>query len=69
MVPVTVRAAKEHGVSQEEFLAEIQQSIDAAWNNPKGAENRARLFPEGKPSVDLFLRRIAEIVDKQNPTH
>ena len=59
------RAAKEHGVSKNEFLAEIQQTIDATWNNPKGAENRARLFPEGKPSVDLFLRRIAQIVDER----
>jgi hypothetical protein len=57
-------AAKANGVSQEEFLAEIQQSIDATWNNPKGAETRARLFPEGKPTPELFLQRIAQIVDE-----
>ena len=34
------RAAKANGVSQEEFLAEIQQTIDATWNNPKGAEKQ-----------------------------
>lgn len=60
------RAAKEHGVSQKDFLAEIQQTIDATWNNPTGAENRAKLFPDGKPTPELFLQRIAQIVDESH---
>ena len=34
------RAAKANSVSQEEFLAEIQQTIDATWNHPKGVEKQ-----------------------------
>jgi len=37
----------------------IQQAIDAAWNSPDGAELREKLFPEGKPSPELFVQRMA----------
>ena len=59
-------AAKASGVSREEFLREIRQTIDATWNNSNGAEARNTLFPDGKPSPELFLERIAQIVDMRN---
>ena len=59
-------AAKEQGVSKKEFMDEIQHAIDVAWNNPECAENRAVLFPDGKPEPEAFLRRLAEIIDMKN---
>lgn len=37
----------------------MQQAIDVAWQDPAGAELREQLFPEGKPTVDLFVARVA----------
>lgn len=37
----------------------MQQAIDVAWRDPAGAEFRERLFPEGRPTVDLFVARVA----------
>ena len=59
------RAAKDYGVSKKKFMDEIQHTIDVTWSNPEGAENRARLFPNGKPTPELFLQRIAQIVDEK----
>lgn len=43
----------------------MQQAIDAAWQDPAGAEFRERLFPEGKPTVDLFVERVAIFAQAQ----
>lgn len=40
----------------------MQAAIDAAWQDPTGAEFRERLFPEGRPTVDLFVERVAILV-------
>ena len=53
-------AAKEQGVSQKKFMDEIQYAIDVAWNNPSSAEFRAKMFPEGKPTPEVFLQRVAQ---------
>ena len=37
----------------------MQAAIDAAWASPDGSELRERLFPEGKPSPELFVERVA----------
>ncbi len=50
--------ANENGMSKNEILDEIQNAIDAAWNNPDGAKFREVLFPEGKPSPEVFLQRM-----------
>ena len=42
----------------------MQEAIDAAWNNPEGAELRAKLFPDGKPTVEEFIKTIAATVRK-----
>ena len=60
--------AKRHGVTPEHVRAEIQIAIDAAWNDPEGREEQQRLFPEGKPSPELFILRLAERVNQElNP--
>lgn len=43
----------------------MQEAIDAAWNNPEGADLRAKLFPEGKPAPELFIQRMAEYARQQ----
>lgn len=42
----------------------MQEAIDAAWNNPEGAELRAQLFPAGKPTPEEFIKKIADYVRK-----
>jgi len=41
---------------------EMQRAIDAAWNtkNPDAIAFQNRYFPEGKPTVELFLERMTE---------
>lgn len=43
----------------------MQAAIDAAWEDPTGAAIRERLFPDGKPTVDLFVKRVAEFATEQ----
>ena len=50
--------ANENGMSKTEILDEMQNAIDAAWESPNGADFREKLFPEGKPSPELFIRRM-----------
>lgn len=40
-------------------LKAMQKAIDLTWQDPTRATLRQRLFPEGKPSVDLFIARVA----------
>ena len=56
--------AKRHGVTPEHVRAEIQIAIDAAWNDPEGREEQLRIFPEGKPSPELFIARLAEQIEQ-----
>ena len=43
-------------------IREMQAAVDAAWNDPDPAvqAEQRRLFPNGKPSVDEFIRVIAD---------
>ena len=38
----------------------IQEAIEAAWSCPSSLEFREKLFPEGKPDPDTFIRRLAD---------
>ena len=40
----------------------IRLAIDAAWENPDGADLRAKIFPEGKPEPKVFIERLGEYV-------
>lgn len=44
---------------------EMSKAIEAAWANPNGAELRAKLFPEGKPTPEVFVQRISEYTQKK----
>jgi len=58
--------ATQHGVSVTEVIREIQIAVDAAWNNPDPAirAKQRQLFPNGKPSVEEFIRVMAEQAQK-----
>ena len=53
------RVAAHYNISTEEARAEIQFAIDLAWLNPDGRREQLRLFPEGKPTPEEFVRRMA----------
>lgn len=40
----------------------MQEAIDAAWANPEGAVLRTLLFPQGKPTVEEFIKTVAEYI-------
>jgi len=48
-------------------IKEMQAAVDAAWNDPDPAvqAEQRRLFPNGKPSVDEFIRVIADQIKKE----
>ena len=52
----------QHSVSITEVVREIQIAVDDAWNNtdPAIQARQRELFPNGKPSVEEFIRVIAE---------
>ena len=54
--------SKFYGTTPEIVEAEMQMSINAAWTQPESKEIRHRLFPEGQPTPDLFIKRIAELI-------
>lgn len=44
--------------------AEMQKAIDAAWNCPTNEQKlfQERHFPNGKPTVEEFIKVISSIV-------
>lgn len=53
--------AQRDGISSEEVLQKIQESIDAAWDNqdPAVRWKQLQLFPAGKPTSEEFIVRVA----------
>jgi len=58
--------AAQHGVSVTEVVREIQIAVDDAWDNldPAIRARQRELFPNGKPSVEEFIRKIAQQVEE-----
>jgi predicted lipoprotein len=58
--------AAQYGVSVGEVVRDIQTAVDEAWNNPDPAirARQRELFPNGKPSVEEFIRVMAEQVER-----
>ena len=50
---------KKKKMKDEEY---IRLAIDATWENPDGAELRAKIFPEGKPEPKVFIERMGEYI-------
>ena len=55
---VFAEIARKHGIPVDEVIKEIQIALDAAWDNPDPAirATQRRHFPNGKPTVEEFLR-------------
>ena len=58
------KIAAQHGVSVNEVMREMQDLIDATWGNPDPAAKKKQreLFPNGKPSIEEFIRVVVKQV-------
>jgi len=56
--------AAQYGVSAGEVVRDIQAAVDDAWDNPDPAirARQRQLFPSGKPTVEDFIRIMADEV-------
>lgn len=55
------KVAQNNGQTEEHVRQEIQAAIDVAWASGAGSGSlAAELFPDGKPTVDAFLARLAQ---------
>ena len=46
---------------------EMKKAIDLAWENPTMEQKlfQEKYFPEGKPTVEEFIRRVAELARQE----
>lgn len=53
--------AKSKGRPASQIRKEMREAIDAAWqtSDPAAQARQRQLFPEGKPSLELFILRLA----------
>lgn len=68
MKKIFKKVAKQFRTSPENVHQEIQAMIDEAWSNPEGREMQQKLFPEGKPTPELFLQRVVSELKQNSPT-
>ena len=56
------KIATYHGVSVDEVVRDMQDTIDATWDNPDptARKRQQELFPNGKPSIEEFIRVMAK---------
>lgn len=57
--------ASRHGVSEDEVRQSLQNVIETAWSHPWTREKQQELFPEGKPSLETFLQKMANETEKE----
>ena len=52
--------------SVEEIEAEMQHALDLAWKNddPKIKAYQDKIFPNGEPTLEKFLEKISQIVQR-----
>ena len=58
------KIATHHGVSVDNAVRDMQDMIDATWHNPdpEAWKRQQELFPNGKPSIEEFIRVMAKLV-------
>lgn len=58
------KTAKYHGISEQFIRDEMQKALDAAWNttDEKTLKRQRELFPDGKPTLEKFIQKIAQLV-------
>lgn len=54
-------AAQKCGVSAAEARRDMQEALDEAWAtaDPAAKQRQQELFPDGKPSLEQFIARVA----------
>ena len=52
--------AEKKCVPEIELRREMNQALEQIWGQAAECEELRRLFPEGKPSLEMFIVRIAE---------
>ena len=62
LVKILDEVAKKYGTNIFEVIAEIQKSIDEAWDSfdAETLKKQQELFPNGKPSIEEFIRTLAD---------
>ena len=57
------KVAKQNHLSKDSVKEEMQKALDAAWesNDPEALKKQHELFPDGKPSVEEFIKKISEV--------
>ena len=57
------KVSGEAGEPIEKVQAEMQKALNLTWENddPEAKEYRNKIFPNGKPSLENFLEKLAEI--------
>jgi len=60
------KIASQHGVSVDRAVGEMQDLIDATWDNPDptALKKQGELFPNGKPSIEEFIRVMAKQIQQ-----
>lgn len=58
------KIAERHGKSEKVVRRELEQIIDATWasSDPEAKLMQSRLFPNGKPTPEEFIRVVSQIV-------
>lgn len=61
------RTAQHYDMPTAEVRAEIQKCLDDAWNTDDPAVKQAqeKLFPEGKPTMEEFICRVAAAIKRE----
>lgn len=57
------KVAEKNHLPKDIICDEMQKAIDTAWETkePEAVKKQQELFPNGKPSVKDFIKKIAEI--------
>lgn len=54
--------AEQKNVPELELRREMNQALEQLWGQAEEYEELQRLFPEGKPSLEMFIVRIAGLI-------
>lgn len=55
------RTAQQFGLSTAEVRRDMQEALDEAWAtaDPAAKQRQQEMFPDGKPSLEHFIARVA----------
>ena len=67
LAKILEKVAKKYGTNIFEVIAEIQTSIDDAWDgfDAETLKKQQELFPNGKPTIEEFIRTLADKIGNE----